>query len=198
MGRNPNRRRPDHWTKKAKAQGFEARSVFKLAEINKRHQLLGSAKRVVDFGCAPGSWSQFVQRTRKKVSLVGIDIQPVVNYCGHFLHASIEDISPEEIVEHLGGQADVVLSDMAPKTTGDRFGDHVRQVEVARLAFERAIPLLAPGGHFVVKIFQGEDAPGLVKDIRAHFTTSKRFKPKSTRSESVEFFLIAKGKKKLT
>jgi len=194
MGRG-HRRQADHWSKKAKRQGFAARSVFKLEEIHKKFQVLKGATCVVDFGCSPGSWSRFVSKRCAGVQLLGVDLQPVEQYPGQFVHGSIAELSADDVQRMLGRPADVVLSDMAPRTTGDRFGDHIRQLELAKLAFEQACKLLKPGGHFVVKVFDGEDANAFVNEVRQVFTKMKRFKPKSTRNESVEFFVVALGKK---
>lgn len=196
MGRH--KRLSDNWTKRAKEKGYAARSVFKLEELDGRFAILQKAQRVVDFGCAPGSWSRYVKKKKPKVTLVGIDIKPLPNYCGQFLHGSIADFPPQQIHEMLGGQADVVLSDMAPNTTGDRFGDHIRQLEIAQLAFERAIVLLKPNGSFIVKVFDGEDANQFVQTVRPYFTSTKRVKPKATRGRSVEFFLVCCGFKDTT
>lgn len=194
MGKN-NRKRPDSWTMKAKQAGYSARSVYKLEEIDLRFQVLKGAKRVIDLGCAPGSWSEFVRQSRPKVNLVGIDIQPLQKYPGQFLHQSIKNTEPTEFFTLLGGTADLVLSDMAPNTTGNRFGDHVQQVELAQLALETAVATLRQGGTFVVKVFDGEDAPAFVKSFSQHFSKVKRVKPEAVRNESVEFFIVAREKK---
>ena len=197
MGRRrDNRKRPDAWTMKAKEAGYSARSVYKLEEIDRRFQILKGSKRVIDLGCAPGSWSEFVRKKRPKVDLVGIDIQKLQKYPGRFLHQSIRDTDPTEFFELLGGTADVVLSDMAPNTTGNRFGDHVQQVQLAHLALETALVTLRQGGTFVVKVFDGEDAPAFVKLFSQHFSKVKRVKPEAVRNESVEFFIVAREKKK--
>jgi len=186
-------RRPDHYTKKAKSEGFAARSVYKLEEIQRRFRILKSGARVVDLGCAPGSWSAFAAQKCGNKRLVGVDITQLDTYPGHFIHGSILEIETETIHEALGGPADVVLSDMAPFTNGNRFSDHVRQVELATAAFDTACRLLKPGGAFVVKVFDGQDAQQYTADVRARFGTVKRIKPPATRNQSVEFFLVGTG-----
>lgn len=183
------RRRADHYTRRAKAQGFEARSVFKLQEIDRRFQVLRGAKRVVDLGCHPGSWSQLVAR-RPGVALVGVDIQETPSYPGTFLQGSIYEVDPEAIRGALGGPADLVLSDMAPSTTGARLKDHVDQIELVRGAWALAQELLVPGGTIAFKVFEGEDAPALVQAIRPAFDKIKRLRPSATRKESREVFLV--------
>jgi len=191
--RQKNRRRPDHFTKKAKAEGFAARSVYKLEEIQRRFRILKRGARVVDLGCAPGSWSVYAASICGKRWLVGMDISAMDAYPGTFLHGSILEIPTEQVEEALDGPADVVLSDMAPFTNGNRFSDHIRQLELAQAAFDTACRLLRPGGAFVVKVFDGQDAQEFTVAVRRRFKTVKRLKPPATRNQSVEFFLVATG-----
>lgn len=194
MSNNNEYSRPDHYTKKAKAQGYAARSVFKLEEIHQRHRIFQRGDAVIDLGCAPGSWSRYAnQRTGEP--LVGVDLVEVKSVPGTFLLGSVFDVTPDALLAPLGRRADVILSDMAPLTTGDRFGDHVRQIELARRGLHLAQQTGRPGATFVVKIFDGEDAPGLLAELRAAFTSVKRLKPDATRDRSVEFFAIGLGLK---
>jgi len=181
---------------KAKEAGYAARSVYKLEEIERRFQVLRKTKRVIDLGCAPGSWSQFVRKQRPNVKLVGIDIQNLDQYPGTFLHQSILDTNPEEFFELLGGTADLVISDMAPNTSGDRFTDHIRQVELAHMALNTALVTLKQNGIFIAKVFDGEDAHPFVLSLSQHFSKVRRVKPVAVRNESVEFFVVCMGKKK--
>ncbi len=187
---------PDKYARQAREQGFAARSVFKLTEIDKRCRLIKQGDRIVDLGCFPGSWSKYAaQRVGRRGVLVGVDLSAPVGLKGTFLAASVLDVSADELREALGGPADVVLSDMAPPTTGDRFGDHVRQVSLARVGLERAVEVLKPGGHFCVKLFDGEDIPAFAKDMRAVFGKVRRIKPEAVRGTSVEFYLVGLGRK---
>lgn len=183
----------DHYTQKAKDEGFSARSAYKLEEIDKRLGVLRGVRRVLDLGCAPGSWSELVKRRRPGAAVVGIDIQLAEPFPGTFLLGDIRDQDPAVLREALGGPADLVLSDMAPHTTGARLTDHVRQLELAQLAFETACQTLAPGGTFVVKVFDGADAHAFTLDVRRRFKKAKRVRPEATRSKSVEFFFVATG-----
>ncbi len=197
MGRR-GRRNPwakaDRFTKKAKSEGYAARSVYKLTEINKRFRILHGGQRVVDLGCSPGSWSRYVLEViGPKGSLVGVDINPPEFAATRFILKSVLEVSPDEIRDGLGGPADVVLSDMAPLTTGNVLGDHVVQLELAQRAVEMAIALLKPGGHFVAKVFEGEDAQAFVQGVRPYFERTKRVKPEAVRRESREFFLVCTG-----
>ena len=200
MGRKKrsDRSKPDHWTLKAKAEGFEARSVYKLEEMNKRFQIFQRPNRILDLGCAPGSWSQLVRKKFPKSTIVGIDIKNISSYPGTFVHASILETTTDTFLEHLGGEADLVISDMAPNTTGSRLTDHVRQIELASMALQTALRTLRIGGNFVVKVFDGEDAYDFVQSIRPHFETTRRVKPKVTRNESVEFFVIGLRRRVVT
>lgn len=182
--------RADHWTKKAKAAGYAARSVYKLAEIEERCRVLPRGGVALDLGCYPGSWSRYL--IERGMRVVGVDFK-APELPGTFLVGSVMDVSAELLLEAAGGPLDALLSDMAPNTSGHRLTDHCRQLELAERAFSLAAPLLKPGGSFVVKIFDGEDAPAYVKKVEAAFKKVRRLKPDATRDRSVEFFLAASG-----
>jgi 23S rRNA (uridine2552-2'-O)-methyltransferase len=189
------RRHQDHYGRRAKSDGYAARSVYKLEEVNKRFGVIPRNGRVLDLGCSPGSWSNFVKQVGgADTHLVGIDLTAVGGYRGTQFVDSVFDVSVADIREALGGGADFVMSDMAQATSGNRFTDHVRQVELAEQARVLAAALLVPGGSFVVKVFEGEDAPALVERIRTDFAQTKRVKPKAVRKESVEFFVVGIGR----
>ena len=184
----------DALTKQAKQEGYGARSVYKLKEMDRRFGAVGRKGPVLDLGCAPGAWSRFVrERIGKKGRLVGVDLQEVLDYPGVFLQGSITEMEPATLLNELGGRAALVLSDMAPFTTGNRFTDHVRQIELAGLALDVAIAVLQPGGTFVVKVFDGEEVPGFAARLRGHFDKQRRVRPEATRTKSVEFFLVCQG-----
>lgn len=185
--------RPDHFTRKAKAQGYAARSVFKLEEMDARVKLLRPGMKVVDLGCFPGSWSRYVDEVIGDGVLVGVDLEEPKGIRGSFIARSVYEVSSAELREKLGGAADVVLSDMAPNTSGDRVGDHLRQIGLAERALSLATELLRPGGAFVAKVFEGADSQKFVDEVKRLFTTVRRMKPEATRSRSVEFFVVATG-----
>ncbi len=191
------RRRPDHYSRKAQDEGFAARSVYKLQEIDEKARLLPrGGGRVLDLGCCPGSWSAYARQVGgPQLSLVGVDVSPTPRYAGVFLQGSIYDIDPQQLIEKLGGPADLVMSDMAPNTSGHRFTDHTRQIALVDQALVVAVAVLRVGGSFVAKVFEGEEAKGLEERVKAHFAEVKRVKPKATRSESVELFLVATRKR---
>ncbi|MBX2803589.1 MAG: RlmE family RNA methyltransferase [Myxococcales bacterium] len=196
MGRRRRNNNPykkaDAFTRRAQEEGYAARSVYKLQEIQRRLQPLRRGMRVVDLGCAPGSWWAYAaQCVGPQGSVVGVDITHSDVQAGPFLQQSIFDLTPEILEEAAGGPLGAVLSDMAPRTTGDPFGDHVRQLELARRALHVAIHTLEPGGHFVCKVFDGEEAHPFVMEVRSHFERVKRVRPEAVRRNSREFFVTA-------
>jgi 23S rRNA (uridine2552-2'-O)-methyltransferase len=170
--------------------------VYKLEEIQLRYRVLRQGDRVVDLGCSPGSWSRFALGViGGRGAVVGVDINPPADPVGKVIVDSVFDLDPAAVCEMLGGPANVVLSDMAPLTTGNVLGDHVRQIELATRAMELARELLAPGGNVVVKVFDGEDAHAFVRDQRPHFVKVKRARPDAVRQGSREFFLVCLGRR---
>lgn len=187
-------KKPDRFTQKAKEEGYAARSVYKLEEIDRRFRLLRRGQRVIDLGCAPGSWSAYViEKVGPTGRLVGVDLTPVALPGGTFLTRSCFEVPAEEFRELLGGAPELVLSDMAPLTTGARDADHFAQVELARQAFDLAMALLGKGGGFVAKVFEGPDAKPFELDVRKRFSEVKRVRPEAVRQNSREFFLVATG-----
>jgi 23S rRNA (uridine2552-2'-O)-methyltransferase len=185
-------KRPDAWTRKAKAEGYAARSVYKLEELDRRHHVVPRGGGVaLDLGCCPGSWSKWLLERGARV--VGVDLKAPDLVGGTWIARSVYEVEPDELLAAAGGPVELVVSDMAPNTTGNRLGDHVRQIELADRALLVARACLKPQGTFVVKVFDGEDAPAYVDRVRAAFREVKRLKPDATRDRSVEFFLVAKG-----
>ena len=192
------RRPQDHFGHKAKREGYPARSVYKLQEIDKRTQLLRRGQRVLDLGAAPGSWTLYAaERVGREGKVLGIDLNEA--RVGLPPQASFRamDVFALDFASELGaGSFDVVLSDMAPHTSGQRHRDQFRSYELYMRALEIARAVLVPGGAFVGKIFQGpelEEARAATKDA---FTTVRTLKPDASRSESFEIFLVglsAKG-----
>ena len=182
----------DHYTQKAKDAGYGARSVYKLEEIQRRTEVIQRGSRAVDLGCFPGSWSRYLVK-QGVASLVGVDFQVPEGIKGQFIQGSALDVEPAQLMEMLGGSADLVVSDMAPNTTGNRQNDHLRQLELAQRALDIAVAVLAPGGAFVAKLFEGSETQSYVQSLRPHFTKIRRIKPDATRKQSVELFVVATG-----
>jgi 23S rRNA (uridine2552-2'-O)-methyltransferase len=191
-------KRHDTFFKRAKQEGFAARSVFKLEEIDRRYKLFKPGVRVLDLGCRPGSWLQYVARVGgERAKLVGVDRTPldiVVPNC-RVLVGDIYDLTPAQLVGDLG-EFDVVLSDMAPDTSGMRSTDQARSEALFQQALWIAEETLAKGGSFVGKIFMGPDLQRLVKRARAGFADVKMVKPDGTRKESIEQYVVALGRKR--
>lgn len=191
--RNPYKR-ADRFTKAAKDQGFKARSVFKLTEAQRRFRVFKQGQRVVDLGCFPGSWTQYVlQQVGRRGAVVGVDLNEPEMAGATFIARSVYEVTSEELLEALGGKAHVVLSDMAPATTGIHLTDHVRQMDLVRCAFGIATQILEPGGTFYVKIFDGEEVPEFQKEVRGSFAKIRRLRPEAVRQNSREFFMLATG-----
>ena len=188
----------DHYFKKAKQENYPARSVYKLEEIEKSSRLLSPGVAVLDLGACPGSWTLYAaSRVGPSGRVLAIDLNPPgTAFPGHvtYLTGDMLDPGPEirEAFSRLG-PFDVVLSDMAPKTTGVKFTDQARSLELCEAALAVAVARLKPGGAFVVKIFQGPDAPSYLKALRDAFDKVRVAKPKSSRAESKEIFYVATG-----
>ncbi|MBN1261391.1 MAG: RlmE family RNA methyltransferase [Anaerolineae bacterium] len=201
MSRKPHWRtqqQRDPFFQKAKADGYRARSAYKLLQIQEKFKVIRPGNVVVDLGAAPGSWSQVaVQIVGPKGRVVAVDIQPlspldgVIILQGDMTALEVQDC----IVETVGGPADVVMCDAAPFTTGIKLRDHVLSMDLARAALAVAKELLKPGGSLVIKVFQGEDLPGVIHDVKMAFHPVKVFKPPASRKESWEQFIVARGYK---
>jgi 23S rRNA (uridine2552-2'-O)-methyltransferase len=188
--------RQDHYFHKAKKEGFAARSVYKLEEIDQRHRILRRGQKVLDLGCAPGSWLQYVARVvGPDGRAIGLDLKPVSVPLPPHVRTLVADAfeTPVEALLPEGERFDVVLSDMAPATIGNRFTDHVRSMELCHRVLAVADRTLRPGGACICKAFEGEDIPALAAAFRERFAELKRAKPKGTRTESVEVFFIGVG-----
>lgn len=190
-------KRADHFTKAAKKQGYPARSVFKLEEIDRRLRLLKPGMRVLDLGAAPGSWTLYAtQKIGAKGKLLAIDLQELGTPLppqATFIQGDALSLDNEALA--MFAPYDVVLSDMAPSTTGNRLGDQTRSFELFMRALAVAEKLLAPGGAFVGKIFMGEDFQTAKRAVKAAFDEERAIKPEGTRASSYELFLIGLGRR---
>jgi 23S rRNA (uridine2552-2'-O)-methyltransferase len=189
--------RHDVFHRRAKQQGFVARSVFKLEEIDQKHHLLRRGGRVLDLGCKPGSWLQYAGSiVGPEGALVGIDRTPLDKPIpgARLLVGDVFAVTPEELRGELDG-FDVVLSDMAPDTSGVRSLDQARSEGLFERALEIAELTLAKGGHFVGKLFQGPDWQRLLKRAREGFGEVRTVKPAGSRKESIEQYVVAKNRR---
>ncbi|UYL09270.1 RlmE family RNA methyltransferase [Bdellovibrio sp. SKB1291214] len=191
----------DRYFKKAKEEGFAARSVFKLEEIDKKYKIFkGSGQTVLDLGASPGSWSQYASKVvGAKGRVLGVDLSPVTVKLPNavFIQADLRDLNLEEIFTEHGFHPpfDIVMSDMAPKTTGIRMTDQARSMELCELALDVARKFLRKDGHFVCKLFHSDDFAKLRDEIKKSFAKCEVMKPDSTRKISKEIFLIGLNKK---
>ena len=188
----------DHYFYQAKSSGYVARSAYKLEEIDKKHRIIHKGNLVLDLGCSPGSWLQYASRkVGEGGQVLGVDLQPVNHSLPSqvkVLQADIFDLTAKDL-EMSGGMVDVILSDMAPKTTGIRATDAQRSFALNQQVLQLAEELLRPQGTLLVKAFQGAPLDGLRSAFRDTFAKVKLCKPKSSRAESVEIFLLGMGKK---
>ena len=187
----------DHYYKKAKKEKFVARSIFKLEEIDQKFRLLKKSDFVVDFGYYPGSWIQYTTKKITEGQIRGIDIQPVnpklaVNERVKLYQMDIFDIQDLSDVD-VDRKFDIVLSDMAPKTTGIKMVDQAKSIQLVEKVFDILPTFLVPGGHFVIKVFDSNDAQQFLKSQKKRFESFNYLKPKSTRDVSKEFFVIGKS-----
>lgn len=184
----------DHYSKQARQDNYPARSVYKLKEMDRRFRLLRPGQKVLDLGASPGSWSSFAaQKVQSRGFVLAVDLnEPALSFPDQVVFIQADIINDEQAREQVRNFApfDLVLSDMAPKTTGIKITDQARSHELAREAFELALEMLGPDGSMVVKIFEGPDVQELGRDMKACFKRIKHFKPKSSRAESKEIFLI--------
>lgn len=189
-----NRQVNDPFSAKARAMGYRSRAAFKITEIDDKHRFFKPGARVVDLGLAPGGWTQ-IAILRGVTNIVGVDLLEVDPLPpAKILQMDFTD--PEcapRLIELLGGAPDVVLSDMAPNTVGHRETDHLRIVGLIEIGAEFAIEVLKPGGAFVAKAFQGGETAEVIAQLKKHFAKVVHFKPKASRSDSSEVFLVATG-----
>ncbi len=191
----------DPYVIEAKRRGYRSRAAFKLIEIDDKLHLLRPGSRVVDLGAAPGGWTQVAVQRAKGGHIVALDVlemDPVPGATVLHLDFYAPD-APERLRSALGGPADLVLSDMAPPTTGQPDVDHLRIMSLAEAALAFALEVLKPaagayaGGAFVAKVRQGSGEPEFFAALRTHFATVRRIKPPASRPESAEVYVVGTG-----
>jgi len=195
----------DHYFERAKKEGYKARSVFKLEEIDQRIGILKKGSIVLDLGSAPGSWLQYIaKKIGPQGAALGVDLTPIsekfhkriITICDDCFSLSKEKISDSfcEISHRFCG-FDAVLSDMAPKTTGMKHVDQTRSLELAFKALDLAEEFLKPGGHVVIKVFDSQEVKNLLAEMKKIFFTVKQMRPKSVRAPSKESYVVGIKKK---
>ena len=189
----------DPYVAKAKREGYRSRAAYKLLEMAEKYKLFKPGGRIVDLGAAPGGWSQIAAREVKsaegKGHVIGIDLLEIEPIAGvEFKVMDFHDANaPGKLREWLGGPADGVMSDMAANATGHRKTDHLRIVGLAELAIDFACSVLAPGGFFVAKVLQGGSESELLARLKKDFATVRHLKPKASRADSAEMYVLATG-----
>lgn len=186
----------DPYVARAKRDGLRSRAAFKLTEIDDKYKVFKPGARVVDLGAAPGGWSEIaLKRIGAKGRIVALDIldmKPIPDV--EFLHLDfLDNTAPDRLKALLGGNADVVLSDMAANTTGHRQTDHLRIMALAETAAQFAREVLAQGGVFLCKVFQGGTEANLLAELKRDFESVKHVKPPASRADSAELYLLARG-----
>ena len=185
----------DPYVRQAKAEGWRSRAAFKLLELDEKFGLLKRTERVVDLGIAPGGWSQVVRKRAPGAVVVGIDLLPTEPIEGVIIFELdfMADKAPAALIEALGGQPDLVVSDMAANTVGHKQTDHLRTMGLVETAADFAIEHLAVGGAFVAKVLAGGTDAALLILLKRHFSQVKHAKPPSSRKDSSEWYVIAQG-----
>jgi 23S rRNA (uridine2552-2'-O)-methyltransferase len=191
----------DPYVAAAQRAGLRSRAAFKLEDLDEKFKFLKPNMRVVELGAAPGGWTQILvsrlgtENPNSNSKIVAIDLQEMAPIAGAevLLLDFMDDDAPETLKNALGGSADAVLSDMAPKITGHANTDHIRIMDLAETAYDFAKEVLAPGGCFVSKVFQGGTEQSLLADMKRSFSQVRHAKPPSSRAESAEMFVVAQN-----
>ncbi|MGB0920941.1 MAG: RlmE family RNA methyltransferase [Alphaproteobacteria bacterium] len=186
----------DPYVKKAQADGYRSRAAYKLIEMDERYNLLHKGGRIVDLGAAPGGWAQVaVKKVGPTGKVIGIDLQEMDGIEGAELITMdfMADEAPDVLKQMLGGSADLVMSDMAAHATGHKGTDHIKIMALAETALMFAEEVLAPGGAFVAKVLQGGTEADLLAQMRRQFKTVRHVKPKASRADSKEMYVLAQG-----
>lgn len=187
----------DEFVRRAQAEGWRSRAVYKLQEINERDRLLKPGTTLVDLGAAPGGWSQYAARALgERGRVLALDILPMDVLAGvDFIQGDFreETVFAQLLATLAGTPVDLVISDMAPNTSGLKAVDQPKQMYLVELALDFARQTLRPGGDFLVKVFQGEGFDALLKDLRADFGSVATRKPKASRARSAELYLLARN-----
>lgn len=184
----------DPYVTAAKQQGWRSRAAFKLLELDDKFHLIRKGVQVLDLGAAPGGWTQVAVK-RGAASVLGMDLLPIdpihgaTTIQGDFTDPQM----PAQLTNQLGGGVDLVLSDMAPNTTGHASTDHIRIIALAEMALDFAVQILSPGGAFVAKVFQGGSEKQILDLLKRNFATVRHAKPPSSRKESSELYVVAQG-----
>ena len=186
----------DHYTRRARDEKWVARSVYKLEEIDRKFQLIGSGHRLLDLGCYPGSWSQYsLKKVGLKGEVVGVDLREPERFSApnfRFIEADVITLDIEWLAKEIAFR-DMVISDLAPQTTGIKLADTSRSMELAKKALEISLALLKEKGHFLSKVFEGEDMKAFRNEVKKRFDQMRLIRPSAVRKGSKEIYLLGLG-----
>ena len=192
-------RKKDHFYQLAQKNDLISRAYYKLEEIDKKHQIIKNSSKVLDIGCCPGGWSQYVLNKRGNQSVVGVDILPIEKkFNDNFIFYNFDLNEFEKISEVFISKNycfDVIISDIAPNTSGNQFLDQANSYNLSFLSFQFIKSFLKKGGFFLVKNFQGEDTEQLFKEIKYQFNKAMYVKPKASDKKSKEIYILGLEKK---
>jgi 23S rRNA (uridine2552-2'-O)-methyltransferase len=193
-------RRQEYYYKKAKAENYRSRATYKLSQTIAKYHFIKYGDVVVDLGAAPGGWIQAARKaTGKKGFVLGVDLKPIAPFEQPYIRTIIGDMTEPEMLQQilsfLPGKADVVLSDMSPNISGVWEVDHARQIDLATKAMDLALKILCTNGNFFTKVFEGDLLNDFIKTVEKHFEEVKFIKPKASRSQSSEMYILALGMK---
>ena len=189
----------DPYVHLSKKEGYRSRAAYKILELDDQFKFFKPGKVVIDLGAAPGGWTQVavkrVKSTPENIIVVGLDLLsiPAIEGSELLVMDFMDEKAPDAMRALTPGGADIVLSDMAPNTTGHSVTDHLRIMGLLESAHEFACEVLKPGGVFIAKVFQGGTEQTLLADMKKRFTTVKHAKPKASRADSSEFYVVALG-----
>jgi 23S rRNA (uridine2552-2'-O)-methyltransferase len=186
----------DHYTRRARDEKWVARSVYKLEEIDRRFKLIGRGHRLLDLGCYPGSWSQYsLEKVGPRGEVIGVDLREPERFSApnfRFIKADVLILDIEWLAREIGFR-DTVISDLAPQTTGIKVADTSRSMELAKTALEISLALLKEKGHFLCKVFEGEDLKPLRNEVKNRFDQMRLIRPSAVRKGSKEIYLLGFG-----
>ena len=183
----------DHYTDRAREERWLARSIYKLEEIDRKYSLIGKGSRLLDLGCYPGSWSQYsLEKVGPRGEVVGVDLREPERFSApnfRFIKADVLTLNIEWLAKEIGFR-DTVISDLAPQTTGIKVADTSRSMKLAKKALEISLALLKEKGHFLSKVFEGEDLKAFRNEVKNRFDQMRLIRPSAVRRGSKEIYLL--------
>jgi len=189
-------RKREYYYKKAKAEQYRSRATYKLSLTITKYHFIRRGDVIVDLGAAPGGWIQAARKIAGNRGFVlGVDLKPIAPFSQEYVKTIVGDMTEpetlEQILDFLPRKADVVISDASPNISGVWEVDHARQIDLANQALKLSLEILRPSGNLFVKVFEGDLLNDFIKTVEKHFETVKVIKPKASRAESSEMYILA-------